>query len=69
MEFLENTILKRKALTSKDIKKKNGVMKKAIGKTLKYKVKPITQLKCPVYKCFKEVIDDDSLLKHYDESH
>jgi hypothetical protein len=26
-------------------------------------------LKCPVFKCFKEMSTDEALLKHYDEAH
>lgn len=26
-------------------------------------------LKCPVYKCFKEMSNEQMLIKHYDESH
>ena len=26
-------------------------------------------VKCPVYKCLKEVLDDEQLMKHYSEQH
>ena len=40
------------------------------GKTLKAKVKPkIQTIKCPVYKCFKELENDEALFRHYESAH
>jgi hypothetical protein len=32
-------------------------------------MRPSKPLKCPVYNCFKEMVDDEALMRHYDENH
>jgi hypothetical protein len=70
MQLLENTLFKRKSLINKNSKRYNGIMK---NKKLKAESQQPSEKKkiskCPVYKCFKEVADDDQLMKHYNEAH
>ena len=51
--------------TSNSITKNKVIKKKTIGP----KMKTPKILKCPVYKCFKVVNDDEQLMRHYEEVH
>ena len=64
MTLLENTLWKRRSLVNKDSKRYKAIQKKKESQSRQKR-----QLRCPVYKCFKEVYDDEGLLKHYAESH
>jgi L-cysteine desulfidase len=70
MNFLENTLLKRKSLIVASAASKKR-LQKAAQKRLKKSQKRNqgVQTQCPVYKCFRECKDEEGLMKHYNEAH
>lgn len=69
MSFLENTLLKRKSLINKSSKRYKAIQKRKEIKKSSIKHSTQSTLKCPVYACFKEMRDDEQLMKHYAEAH
>jgi hypothetical protein len=50
---------------NKNSKKFKAIMKKK----KRNKQKEPRKLRCPVYNCFADMIDDEHLIKHYAEAH
>lgn len=74
MNFLENTILKRKSLIVVSGVGKKRQQKAAMKRQKKSQKRNnigsvSSTVTCPVYKCFKEFKDEESLMRHYNESH
>lgn len=69
MNFLENTLLKRKSLINKESKRYKEIRKRKDKQRQNKLNSKIQVLKCPVYGCFKEVHNDEGLMKHYAEAH
>ncbi|CDW77987.1 UNKNOWN [Stylonychia lemnae] len=70
MNFLSETLLKRKSLVNKSSKRYKAISKKkepnsGPGNRNSNKA----TLKCPVYACFREMHDDQQLMQHYNEAH
>ena len=61
IKFLDDTLFKRKSLIDKKSKK---IIKNKKNKKNNDKPKA---LKCPIYKCFKEMSCDEELVSHYNE--
>ena len=69
LNFLENTLLKRKSLIVASSANKKRQLKAAQKRLKKSQKRNNQGLQCPVYKCFRECKDDEGLMKHYAEAH
>jgi hypothetical protein len=78
ISFLEHTLFKRKTLTLGTRRSANGIKKanKYQSPLVPRKSRHINNsshsepaFKCPVYKCFLELMTEEALVKHYDEAH
>jgi hypothetical protein len=74
LNFLEKTILKRKSLIVVSGVGKKRQQKAALKRLKKSQkrgqlIPGAIGTQCPVYKCFRDFPDEDSLLRHYNEVH